>query len=92
MTFGTNNSNGQTDFYVDYVKVEKGWHANNSGVAIDYTDAAVGSELPEPDHADGMTFLGWYSDVDFINEFGPVLENEYRRAYAKYSKLYIGFN
>lgn len=92
MTFGTNNSNGQTDFYVDYVKVEKGWHANNNGIAVDYSGVAAGSELPEPEHADGMTFLGWYSDVDFINEFGPVLENEYRRAYAKYSKLYIGFN
>lgn len=92
MTFGTDNSNGQVDFYVDYVKVEKGWYANNNGIAVDYSDAAVGSELPEPEHSSDMTFLGWYSDVNFTNEFGTVLEGEYRRAYAKYSKTYIGFN
>lgn len=92
MTFGTDNSNGQVDFYVDYVKVEKGWYANNNGIAVDYSNVAVGSELPEPEHSSDMTFLGWYSDVNFTNVFGTVLEGEYRRAYAKYSKTYIGFN
>ncbi len=65
---------------------------NNSGTV--YTvDATVGSELPAPaDRANGMQFLGWYSDPECTTEYGTVGENETRKAYAKYPSTYIPFN
>lgn len=65
---------------------------NNSGTV--YTvNATVGEELAAPtERANGMSFLGWYSDPECTEEYGVVQENETRKAYAKYPSTYIPFN
>ena len=63
---------------------------NNNGY-ISTVNATVGSKLPEPAHDSELDFLGWYSNVDCTTEYGLVLENETRTAYAKYNKTVITF-
>lgn len=63
---------------------------NNSG-NIYTVDATVGEELAVPERANGMRFLGWYSDPACTEEYGAVKENETRKAYAKYPSTFIGF-
>ena len=64
---------------------------NNSGTV--YTvDATVGSELPAPtERANGMSFLGWYSDPECTVPFGAVQSDESRTAYAKYDTVKVTF-
>ncbi len=90
LVISMSSSSGAIAYDLDYIKVTKGPFVNDCGELSKLT-VSVGEEIPEPAARDGMSFLGWYSDINCTVPYGRVQENETRNAYAGYNKTLITF-